>query len=210
MSEFEFDWYDAEFEFDYWYDAFPDGDKVENIPFLFDNREDEHENRIDDHDNPDNHGQQNMPEEAHGVMQPDYSVEECVTLQFAHLRKFSYENRFYFVTTFLLREGVLDELSVDTLMKIDHNKLQKLRRILTEKYLNIIWNDIRARNITDEYGNPITIYMSAMEASFLYPLELCNPSLLTYWQCAYDFHTKSFETSTLEDRLVKNRPLNCR
>ena len=188
---------DEELEFNYWHEAFADGDieHVENIPFLYpDDVDEENDVWTEDHDHE----------------STDYSVNECISLQTTCLRKYSYENRFYFVTTFLLKEGALEELSIESLIEIDEDKLRMVRQTFRDKYHSIVWSGVGLCDIVDDCGNTVTAYLSAMESSFLYPMELCNTSLLTYWRCAYDFHTKKFTGTTLENRLVENRPLNCR
>jgi len=132
----------------------------------------------------------------------DYSIDQCIPLTTDVLRRFCWENRFYFVSTFLLQEGYLSSLANCT--------------EITREKLSIYYNDIKRRYSKnngvfiypdcDEAGNTSSAYLSALDSSFKYPLALFTErSLKKYWEIALRFHSGT-DGYSVESMLVNNRP----
>ncbi|KAJ3279267.1 hypothetical protein HK104_001607 [Borealophlyctis nickersoniae] len=66
----------------------------------------------------------------------NYSIDESLPLQHYPLRKFGYENRFYFVTSFLLREKLITNQQLEHLDEISLT-LKEYLTTLKAKYSNL-------------------------------------------------------------------------
>jgi hypothetical protein len=167
-------------EFDYWEDAYEETiENINNVPFL------------------------SCDGTVERYITLDYSITDCISLQFPCLRRYGYENRFYFVTSFLLRESLITSVTMDTLRSIDQLQLQTWHKNIRQKYVSML-----LENHVDEFGNNLLNYLAAMDSSFLFPSQLCRSAMTRYWQCAIDFHTCRYSLTFIENCLIEIRPAN--
>jgi hypothetical protein len=136
----------------------------------------------------------------------DFSIDDCIPLPMDGtadgLAKFSYEKRFYFPSTFLHREGLLERLDIVNLMefrKAPHLLLVHFD-VLKDRYKN-------RTLVQDKNGNSLQTYWSALEKSFLFPLNMDQTQLYTYWATAASFHCGKKKHGSLLKTLKDIRPL---
>jgi len=135
----------------------------------------------------------------------DYSVDDCLSLTRTTLRKYSYENRFYFVSTFLHREELIPDVQYETLSQIDHEKLDRYMQVIRDRYFPASGQTKDLVDMYDRYGNSAWTYVGALLNSFKYPLELCPAAMQRYWMCAVDHHTNARKPVAIEKELIENR-----
>ena len=135
----------------------------------------------------------------------DYSIDDCINLTETALRMFGFENRFYFVTTFLLREGYIQDLSEETLNGITSDNLENTYQQLIQRYL-----DVDLHPEYDQHGNHRTLYLCALDASFSFPRSLCTASLIRYLDIAHLYHIGLLVGNEVEEALIPYKPIVCR
>lgn len=131
----------------------------------------------------------------------DYSIDECFGLTQSHLRKYGYENRFYFVTTFLLREQFINHIDMNNLMGITTSQLLSIKRRLEIRY-----KDLHIFYEFDDTGYSLEEYLTALFTSFRYPMSIPNGDLPLYWELCCKFHEKTHTSGVIEDELIDLRP----
>ena len=135
----------------------------------------------------------------------DYSIDDCLFLTQTHLRKFSFENRFYFVTTFLLREQFIKDVALDTLCTITVEQLHAIR-----KRLEIRYRHHEIYYAYDETGYSLEEYLSSMYSSFTFALSIAKENIEEYWKICETFHENDPKLDQIEKRLIALTSKNIR
>ncbi len=114
-------------------------------------------------------------------------MSKCLNLQNEHisLRKFAFENRFYFVTNFLVQEKYIIKPTPLVLKKIKKQTLLDFRQQLLEKYKNVSESMIE--------------YVKAMFKSFEFPLSISDDEQKL---SKYFFHASLFGLKKVPDSAI--------
>lgn len=135
----------------------------------------------------------------------NFYIDECINTKgenFSNIEKYTYESRFYLVSTFLEREKFISDFSLSSLMKFNQEKLANFNECMEAKYQDI--------NIRDQYDNSAVEYCCALNMALKFPTEISQEDLPKYWEICSEFHGKKLSDRYLLEKLNVIRPLYMR
>ena len=128
----------------------------------------------------------------------EYFYLECIRNTRQSLSRYCFEGNFYFVSTFLLQMGIVDDLS--QLVNITELRLKEMQTVIERQ-----WSVKKTEEDTDEDMNTMH-YFEAVGQSFVLPMQLSVPGLKRYWEIASMYHNKEATDESVLEYLTQIVP----
>lgn len=126
------------------------------------------------------------------------ALKNCIQMRSCDLQKYGFEGRFYFLTTFLLNEGLIPNMDFTTIFLLDQDKIKMMYDQVTQKYANIFRDHIDEDSYVYEYA-------CAMKAAFSFPLQMSEDTHL-YWEICSKYNRNKINSDEVLKLLKAIKP----